>query len=165
MSFGWLENNEVAVSTNLRRFVDEGGSIYASDWAYLMVESPFPDALTFMGDDSEPGTAFRGASGTTNAIVVDTAMANLLGGNQAAISYDLDIWAAMDSVNQGEVLLEGEFQYFIDPENGNQTEVNEAPLAARFQHGSGKATYTSFHNEVQTTVDMERLLEDIVLSL
>ncbi|MCB9675624.1 MAG: carboxypeptidase regulatory-like domain-containing protein [Alphaproteobacteria bacterium] len=165
MSFAWLENDEATVAANLRQFVDAGGSIYASDWAYLMVEEPFPTALTFMGDDSEPGTAFVGAAGFTEAVVVDPAMANLLGGNLAELNYDLDIWAAMQAVNEGEVLLQGDFEYYVDPSSSLETMPANAPLAARFSHGGGKVTYTSFHNEVQTTFDMARLLEDIVLSL
>ncbi|MEZ4322067.1 MAG: carboxypeptidase-like regulatory domain-containing protein [Myxococcota bacterium] len=162
MSFAWLENDEATVAGNLRQFVTSGGSIYASDWAYLMIEEPFPDAITFLGDDNEPGDAFRGLEGQIDAIVVDTAMANLLGSNLAAINYDLNAWVTMQSVNQGGLLLSGEFAYLQDDES---VATVEAPLAARFEYGAGKATFTSFHNEVQTTLDMERLLEDIVLAL
>ena len=162
MSFAWLENDSDAVRTNLREFVAEGGSIYASDWAYLMVETPFPDAITFMGDDNEPGNAFRGLAEEIDAIVVDQPMADLLGGNSARINYDLNQWVPLEVVHQGDVLLSGEFPYLVSEDTADRT---SAPLAARFTHGSGKVTFTSFHNEVQTTVDMERLLEDIVLSL
>ena len=43
-------------------------------------------------------------------------------------------------------------------------EVSSAPLAVRFDKG-GTALYTTFHNETQATIDMEKLLEEIILSL
>jgi hypothetical protein len=169
MSFDWLDEEDEAdgieaqVATNLRQFAENGGSIYASDWAYLIVEKPFPEMLTFMGDDAVPGSAFLGVEGEIEALVVDTAMANLLGGNLASINYDLNIWVAMQAAGPGvDILLEGDFPVF---DENDQPVPASGPLATRFSYGAGNVTYTTFHNEVQTTIDMEHLLEDIVLSL
>lgn len=170
MSFTWLDlpddtdgPKEQAVIANLQEFAREGGSIYASDWAYLIVERPFPEQLTFVGDDSVAGAAFAGVSEQIQALVVDTAMANLLGGNLADINYDLDIWVGMESAASSvDVLIEGDYRVY---DANNQPQPAAGPLATRFRTGAGNVTYTTFHNEVQTTIDMEHLLEDIVLSL
>ena len=37
--------------------------------------------------------------------------------------------------------------------------------AAQFAVGRGRVTYTSFHNQAQTTADMDTILEHLILSL
>lgn len=161
MSLDWADSDRATVAANLQDFVNNGGSIYASDWAYFTVEAAFPDQNTFVGNDDELGGAFRGASGLVTAHVDDPAMASLLGGVNADIDYDLGGWVPLVS-SQATPLLSGSFTYYDDwdlPQN------HTGPLATRFTSGQGSVTYTSFHNEVQTTFDMDLLLQDIVLSL
>jgi len=55
----------------------------------------------------------------------------------------------------------------MDLWTGSVSMVHNAPIASRFEHGDGRVIYTSFHNEHQedTTLDMTRILEEIILSL
>lgn len=163
MSFDWVDAAESTVAANLQQFVNDGGSIYASDWAYYTVEAAFPDRNSFVGDDAILGDAFRGVDGTVQATVTDPAMAALLGSSTASLNYDLGGWVALDSTaSDVDVLIEGDFAYYDD----NDWEVgHHAALATRFSSGQGTVTYTSFHNETQSTLDMDLMLQDIVLSL
>ncbi len=164
MSDGWLQH-EAEVAANVRTFVENGGSVYASDWAYYLVEASFRDQHVFHGNDLQPGAAYAGVSGMVTANVLDPSMQQLLGSNEAVINYDLDSWAAMVTADYAEVLIEGQYTYYSDSGPFTATETRFAPLASRFAYGQGTVIYTSFHNEQQTTFDMDLLLQDIVLSL
>ena len=86
-----------------------------------------------------------------------------LGSDQASIYYDLGSWAAPDRVDHGTPLLRGTYTYY-HPVTWNPVS-EEGPLAARMGDGSGTVLYTSFHNEQQTTLDMDVLLQEIIFSL
>lgn len=157
-SDAWLQH-DAEISAKLYDFVNNGGSVYASDWAYYVVENTFPDANLFHGDDGQPDSAHVGDEQTLQATVLDLNMQILLGGASAQINYDLGIWTAMVAPGPAtDVLISGDYSY-----NGNQSRVG--PLATRFHVGDGTVIFTTFHNEQQTTIDMDLLLQDIVLSL
>lgn len=150
----WATNQQALVGQTLRDYVEAGGSIYASDWSYYTIEASFPDKLDFYGEDSVLGDARVGGRGFVDGLVLDPAMANLLGTNAAQINFDLPEWVVMEGQDaSAETLVEADLGTF------------RAPLASRFTSGQGRVIYTSFHNEVQATFDMQRMLEEIVLSL
>ena len=159
MGFDWTEH-QAEVVDNLKQYVRDGGSVYASDWAYYLVEATWPAQQVFHGNDATLGAAFVGETGLVNATVFDSSMQAVLGSDTAEINYDLGAWAAMVSAN-GEVLIEGDYPYYDGFSLSNRT----APLAYRMSDGGGTALYTTFHNERQTTVDMALILQDIILSL
>jgi hypothetical protein len=65
----------------------------------------------------------------------------------------------MDSVPApGKVLISG-------PVTTYSATFADKPFVAQFTDGTGRVTYTSFHNEAQTTQDMDRLLEQMLLGL
>lgn len=159
MGFDWTLHQDEVVDY-LRDYVAAGGSVYASDWAYYIVEASYPAQQTFHGNDNELGAAFVGESGMVDATVHDPVIQDLLGSATASINYDLASWAAMKSTT-GEVLLEGEYTYW----DGFWPETGTGPLAFRMSDGGGTVTYTTFHNEHQTTIDMDLILQEIILSL
>lgn len=164
MDYDWAFTYKAEIGGNLRDFVDGGGSIYASDWAYYVVEASFPEMNTFVGEDAYPGDATTGWSGMISATVLDPAMVQRLGSSQASLNYDLPGWAVMRQTHQGDVLITGEAEFYTDAWSYD-TEVATVPLVSRWLHGDGAVVYTSFHNEAQTTLDMTLLLQEIVLSL
>ena len=95
-------------------------------------------------------------------------MQALLGGTTADIMYDLPMWVVPERIESGvEVLLRARVSV-DDFWTGYSGTVSDAPIAARFDFGAGRVIYTSFHNEEQTggtTLDMLKILEEIVLSL
>ena len=51
MSFSWMDDQDI-VADNLRAFVEDGGSVYASDWAYGLVEAGWPSAMDVNGAET-----------------------------------------------------------------------------------------------------------------
>jgi len=147
------------VTANLKDYVKNGGSIYASDWAYLLVERTWPDEIDFVGDDTNNWAARVGTPQNLTADVLDPSMKTVLGSDSAKLSFNLDEWATMSDA-KADVLIDGTYKYRqsgVKSENG--------PLAVQFDSGGGTVIYTSFHNESQTTDDMLKLLSEMILSL
>ena len=164
ISSDWLYMYREEVRLNIREFVDNGGSIYASDWAYYFVEVPFPLKIEFYGDDSTYGSAQIGAAGSVSASVLDPSMEIIIGSAMAEINFDLDMWVVMEEVGAGaEVLLQGDVPIW---DVWGSAYLYDVPIAARFNIGEGRVLYTAFHNEhAATTLDMTDILEEIILSL
>jgi len=163
MSDGW-QSHFTEVSGNLATYVREGGSIYTSDWAFGIFEAAFPDAVDFYGNDSFEDVIV-GVAGNIRADVIDPNFRTILGSNVADLRYDLDSWAvAVSAGSNADILIQGDAQTF-DWWTFSYDTVRSAPLALRISRGEGRAIYTSFHNENQITVDMQKLLEEIILSL
>ncbi|MGB0637837.1 MAG: hypothetical protein ACPGTU_00795 [Myxococcota bacterium] len=164
-STDWLTTHREEIRGNLRGFVEAGGSVYASDWAYYFVELPFPGKIDFYGDDSTAGDAQYGWLGMVTANVVDPVMQAIVGSTTASINFDLSSWAISESLAPDvDVLLQANVEA-MDLWGGT-TVIPNAPIAARFDIGAGRVIYTAFHNEHQgTTIDMREILEEIILSL
>lgn len=159
-----------SVAANLQNFLATSGGnkrLYASDWAYVYVEKAFPSAINFVNADSifdyslwdQPRV---GISGTITATINDAALSTALGRSGMSVKFDLVDWAAMDIAGAGtSTLISGDIT--VGTDTGPLTYAN-SPLMVSFPWGSsgGKVIFTSFHNEAQTTADMDRILERIV---
>jgi hypothetical protein len=165
VSTDWLYTHREEIRSNLRSFVEGGGSLYASDWAYYFIELPFPGKIDFYGDDSVAGDAQLGTLGTVTANVIDPVMQAIMGSTTATINFDLSSWAISEALAPDvEVLLQANVRA-MDLWGGTSV-VPNAPIAARFEVGAGRVIYTAFHNEHQaTTIDMREILGEIILSL
>ncbi|NNT71173.1 carboxypeptidase regulatory-like domain-containing protein [Flavobacterium sp. IMCC34852] len=97
--------NNATVTTNLAKFVTNGGSLYASDWAvaYLIGGSRYStmcgDAGGFISDATLCSTN-TGNMGTLNASITNTALANAIGLSTLDIEYDLGSWQKIISVDE-----------------------------------------------------------------
>jgi hypothetical protein len=161
-----LLSNPTALN-NLRSFVDGGGSLYASDWAYEFVEMAFPDAIDFYGTDTTRNAAAVGKQGPMAATVTDSALAASLGHSSVNLNYNLVQWVVASTAAPGtRVLVQGHAQG-LDPATFQAVDVPNAPLAVQFPFGSngGSVIYTTFHNEQQTTADMDLILKYMVFEL
>ena len=175
MPFSWLDSRAL-VSNNLSNFVLNGGSVYASDWAHLIIEAAWPEKIDFVGDDDQfidptlatfdmGDTAYVGMATTVQGEVLDATMGLALGTGVADIVYDLDAWVVPLSADAGaSVMIQGEVQTYDITTGVPSTGTTNVPLAIRFSEG-GTVIYTTFHNELQMTMDMEIALKEIILSL
>jgi hypothetical protein len=153
----WLLD-EADVLANVVEFVEAGGSIYASDWAYTLVERAFPDAMDFYGDDAA-FVATVGNAVDADVRVVDANLRATVGADTAHLEHG-PVWVVVVAAGPvTDVLLEG-----FAPVMGGVS-VEDAPFATRFRHGEGQVTYTSFHNEPDLSGVMRDILHEIVLSL
>lgn len=166
MNDNWTRVDRAGISQNLRDFVANGGSIYASDWAHFAVEGPFPNFVDFIGDDNDAAAPRVGVEGHYTGVVRDPAIASALGSTSAALYFDLPIWVAMQSApNAADVMIEGNFRYNTDPYGFSPDQSIYAPLAAKTRTYGGTVLYTTFHNESQTTRDMDVILQEIIFHL
>ena len=142
---------------NLKTFVEQGGSIYASDWASSVIEEMYPNKIQFLG--------LVGGEQIITASITNPEIQSLLGKNTAEICFDLGAWAVIDSVAawvtvdlRGTVMI-------LDLTSLEIVAKNNTPLMVHFSEGKGKVLYTSFHNEAQATDDMKKILDYLVFSL
>jgi hypothetical protein len=160
----------------LRTYVEEGGSIYATDWAYNFVEQPFPEFLDFRGDD--PRTAPGRAS--LEAVVLDDTLHSWLGMRECSggdclaedgtllLGRFLPEWVGIDGVMDSEegasvkVWVEGDL-------SAGGAEADVVPLTVTFNVGEGRVLFTSYHSSPGSWDDdflpQERVLEYLVFEL
>ncbi len=143
---------------NVCDFVEGGGSLYVGDWAYDLVESCWPDAIEFVGDDTVVDGAQAGAADEVIADVPDEKLREALGSSVANVSFNFSAFAAIESVgSEVEVLLTADIEY--QPEGATlYEEVDDAPVAVRFVSGNGQVLFTSFHLVAQTPAVADAVL-------
>jgi hypothetical protein len=152
---------DFATTTALRAYVEGGGTLYASDHAYSYVVATFPGKVNMIADI--PTLGFPTDAPVT-AQVVDPELQAALGRATARIMFDYGAWAVIESAGAGtEVLITGPATYY-DPITYDPVSATK-PYAVQFASGSGRVTYTSFHNEAQATADMQIILESMVFGL
>jgi hypothetical protein len=155
--------SDPATQANLQAYASAGGRLYASDYAFTYVSAAFPGKINFLSPNPYAGEP----ADNQIAAIVDPTLAAALGKTTAAINFNLDGWVVIDSAPVGtNVLLTGPAIVYdpLAPPPGLVT-LPDKPYAVQFAHGSGRVTYTSFHNEAQTTADMDRLLEQMLFAL
>ncbi|HIA02645.1 MAG TPA: hypothetical protein EYN66_12175 [Myxococcales bacterium] len=153
-----LLTNTNAITNNLQKFVAAGGSIYASDWAFVYAEWPWPNSIGFVGGNQNIYGPKLGMMGPVTGTVTDPVLANFLGKNTVNLNYDLGMWVVVENAAantkihiQGNVNMLGQ-------------SISNAPLMLSHTPG-GKVLYTTFHNEPQMTQDMEKILNFLVFEL
>ncbi len=131
---GGLSGDNAA--NNLKNFVNNGGAIYASDWAYVFIEAAFPTYVDFGYKDGPVQTA--------DATIKDVGLIDYLAGEETlSFYYDLGGWIPIESVSSDvEVLAEADVEY-------GGSSYPHMPAVVRFSHGSGSVVYTTFHEAAQ----------------
>jgi len=154
-----------AIMGNIVGFVQNGGSIYASDWAYDEIEIGWPSRIDFVNDDTLPNDAEVGGPQTVHATISDSALADWLGREDGRIDidYDLSTWpAAVDVDDTVSVHVQGTVDVQIGPVHDT---LNESPLLVSFNDGDGKVVYASFRVAANASTDMMLTLQYMMYSL
>lgn len=151
------------IIANLRDYVAAGGSIYASDWAYDAVEIAWPDAIEFVGEDSEPDAAQLGEYDEVSASVSDASLAEWLGETRIDIAYDLPVWPAIQSVSDAvSVHLAGT----VSIREGETTwSLPAVPMLVSFNSGEGKVVFSTFRVAKNANTDMLLVLQYMMYNL
>jgi len=135
----------------LRKFVSDGGTLYASDLHLLTLEACFPEFYASALDD-------RGAPQIVDARVVDENLKRVIG-ERIELTFDQEGWRPAALAGEGlATLLEGDYRSL-----GGETK--HAPLLVRFPLGQGSVIFTSFHNEKQNSDKEKELLKFLVFSV
>jgi hypothetical protein len=170
----WAVDNADAVELemaldNLRRFVNNGGSIYFSDWSYDLVEMLWPDAVDWLGDDSTRNDAEHGEQQIFVGTVLDEDILAVLGRERASLKYDLGRIAMPVSLGEGaRAMIEADIEV-EDPDTGQLRMLTATPVLVDFSppgiEGTGRVIFTTFHNGANNTEAMDDVLRAIVFSL
>ncbi len=153
---GSILASDPMIVSNIQQFVAAGGSVYASDWAYVYVEQAWPNAINFVGDPSPTAYPKVGNQGIIQGTIVDQNLATNLGKTAVQINYDLSAWVVVQSVPVTTTShIVGNVPGF----------GNGLPLMMTHKQGAGTVLYTTFHNEQQVTNDMTTILNFLVFEL
>ncbi len=152
------------VMSNIRAYVEAGGAIYASDWAYDVVEVGWPDRIDFVGADEIPDDAQKGDYELVKkAAVSDAALAEYLGEQYMEIEYDLPVWPPMESVaSTVSVHVTGTIPY---SDGLSDYTLANVPLLASFNSGDGKVVFSTFRVVRNGGGDMLKSLQYMMYNL
>lgn len=135
---------------NLRAFVENGGTLYASDWHYSMLMFAFEDFIDF-------GAAIQGAAQTLTARVVDESLKKVVG-EELKLKFDMRDWRpAAFREDKVTVLLRGDYETM-------DGQTRDAPLLIKFPFGKGTVIFTSHHNEKENSEVEIKLLKFLVFT-
>ncbi len=129
--------------TNLSAFVANGGSLYASDWSYDIIEVLWPNAIDFHGDDTVRDAAQNAGNFSGLVDITDASLSATLGGRtQIPIT---SCCTAMTTAGAGTTT------YLEGARLGGMT---AHPFMAGFAvtPTSGRVFYTDFHNNGQADI-------------
>ena len=158
--------NEVdgVIAQNLRSFVYEGGSLYASDWAYLAVEEAWPEKIDFYPPDppAEDTRFLHPTAGPSRGYptgyqedylkvfgrVTSDPLKNAIGKSLVEVDYNLSHWIVIDSVaSDVTTFVRGDILLLDEVGSGRGPVLSDRPLLVGFEYGAGKVFFTTFHNE------------------
>ncbi len=151
------------IMQNIIDYVEAGGTVYGSDWAYDVIERGWPTRVNYVGDDNVPDDAQKGEYAYVNAAVSDSALAEFLGKDFIEVEFDLPVWPVMDSVD-GSVSVH--LSATVEYREGTETIALPArPILASFTAGEGKVVYASFRVAKNATSDMVMSLQYMMYNL
>lgn len=150
--YQWNERVEAQLKKSLRKFVQAGGTLYASDWRFSAMQSAFPEFVDVRR------AADEGTAQEVTARVVDSGLQEIIG-SEIQLHFDLGGWhPAAFAGEDVQTYLEGSYQKTV---GGSDT----APLLVKMRHGEGTILYTAFHNEKQTSETELELLKYLVFTM
>ncbi len=135
------------VRSNLETYVTQGGRVYASDWNWLFIEEPFPDAGDFAGEDRAQLDVLQGAVGYRPAKVTDPELLAALGEENVTLNFDYPEWAIMEDVGPDtRVFLRSDI---LTVRGGIMRDV---PILMSKKYGDGEILFTSYHIHRNETI-------------
>ena len=166
-----LDTSNADLNNNVYDYVNNGGILYATDWAF-----PFLDHINNVDEYSyltfvEPHQS--GVSLSTEATILDATLSNWLEDNfgisaNGTLTIDefLGSWQVVESHDETLVMpwLNGSVDY-VDANDDLVT--NTKNLAFTYQVGEGGIFYSSFHteNNEEGFSDVDRIMEYMVFEL
>ena len=149
---------------NVREYVERGGVLVVSDWAYELVEAAWPTHVEFFGDDLALDEAQAGSVGRYTATAQSDTVKEALG-DEVSVSYDFSYWTVIESVSSDvTVHLSADVLYRADDASGEE-QAADVPLLVSFEVGDGLVIYSTFHWSAQSAALADPLLTALVEGL
>lgn len=163
---GHYDMAEAEVDFNIRQYVEGGGSLYMSDFAYIYSERVWPGAIDFWGNNETAGT--MGASdgpivlhsADLTGIVLDPDLKAYLGG-PASIPINLGLSPLVSVEGAPATTTMHVIAQIPQFNNTNQPLI----LSYRPTETSGFVIYTTFHNTEQHMEQMQKVLQYLMFVL
>jgi hypothetical protein len=135
----------------LRHFVQQGGTLYASDLRADLVLAAFPEFRA-------KTAILPGVPQDVEASVVDPGLGTYLGRRKIPLNFEAPDWrpAAFDP-SKVTVCLQGTYR-------NNQGQRLSVPLLVKFRVQKGTVFFTSFHHSKNDTQIVQKLLEFLVFA-
>ena len=173
------------IINNLRTYYMNGGSIYASDWAFMFIEQPFPNVLDFLpasgATDTESGARQGYAPQVINASVDSPELQMLLGQNTVAIDFPQDPangvvntqWVMVAGADAATTVhLSGAAQQCASADNCSSAgaTLQNSPLLITYKNtvSDGSMAFTAFHNHAEGTPispEISQILKFLIFQL
>jgi hypothetical protein len=145
------------VISNIQQYVQEGGSVYATDWSYDVVELAWEDRIDWLGDDRVRDGAQLGEYDLVDAMVTDEALSAFLTKTSIEIDYDLPVWPPINNVDPTvSIHLTGTVHY---SEGQSTYTLASVPLLVSFSDGEGRVGFSTFRIAANHKNDMVLTLQ------
>jgi hypothetical protein len=144
-------DSQEKLQASLRPFVNQGGTLYASDLRYDLLAAAFPEFV-------DATAVAQGTKQDLQAEVLEPGLQAILG-NELPLHFDLEGWRpAAFGGREVTVYLKGKFRTTAGVSI-------ESPLLVKFPVGSGTVVFTSFHNEKQNNDAEVQMLKYLVFTI
>ncbi len=151
------------IMQNIRDYVENGGSIYASDWSYDIVEIGWHDKIDFVGADDVPDDAQLGDYEQLQAAVTDASLSEYLAKQYIEVEFDLPVWPPIETVDRSvSVHLTGTVPY---SDGFSDYTLSSVPLLVTFNAGEGKVAFSTFRVVRNGNEDILRTLQYVMYNL
>lgn len=161
LEFDFMGGGSGSIEENLAQFVEDGGSLYTSDWAAPFINESMPGLINFVNESSGPSGARIGeVADDVEAQVVSPEMQLILPSGTTTLSFASGNWAVMESQQPS-----GTTTHFSGSPATNEGVHDDAALMVTTSYGTGRAIFTSFHNSAQASGEMQEILEFMIFQL
>ena len=154
-----------AVQVAMDAFLLRNGVLVVSDWGYDLVESIWPDKITFLDEYDGYDAAQAGLDDTVTAEITDDQLVRNANSDTIDLQFDYSHWTVIREVSSDvTVHLRGDVSYRSSNGQGAQT-LSDVPLLVSFPASNGRVIVSSFAWKAQnpgvTDVILATLLADM----
>ncbi|MFK7910447.1 MAG: hypothetical protein AB8F34_07565 [Akkermansiaceae bacterium] len=128
------------ISTGVAEYVKNGGVVYASDYAAPIIQNIIPTSLKFSNSTSKT---------SVNCDVLDQGLQSYLKASTVKIDFNMGGWYRVDSLSK-------DTKVFLKSKKFG-------PVLCQIPLGSGYIFYTAFHNDAQTDLSKNRMVEFLAI--
>lgn len=133
-----------AINRSMFEFHIRGGVLVVSDWGYDLVESLWPEKISFLDEDDGPDAAQAGLDDSVTADITDPELAKNANSDVLDLQFDYSHWTVMRAVSSDvTVHLVGDVTYRDRAGQGAQT-LTDVPLLVSFPAEQGRVIVSSF---------------------
>lgn len=148
--FSWADTHLTSstVLDNLNNFMEAGGRLYVTDYAYDVLRQARPEPITWVGDSGGFGDAESGLY-DSNSSATDPGLGDWLTAQGISTFVAEANWTEIQSVNPYTAPDEDGVSTMFDPTVWVTGDVNgtQRPLTVSYQHGCGRALFSTYHTE------------------